>query len=87
MKLRVHIDRLVLDGYSLTAAETRVVKAAMERELARLLAREGVGQELRARAAVADVRGGAFQPASGEPPPRLGERIARSVHAGIGAAP
>ena len=38
MRVRIHIDRLVLDGFPLTAGQGRLVQAAVERELSRLIA-------------------------------------------------
>jgi hypothetical protein len=42
MTVRIHIDRLVLDGFALTAGQGRQVQAAVERELSRLVANAGV---------------------------------------------
>jgi hypothetical protein len=41
MRVRIHIERLVLDGFTLTAAQSRQVQATVERELLRLVATSG----------------------------------------------
>jgi hypothetical protein len=86
MSVRVHIERLVLDGFSLDAAEGRQVKAAVQRELTRLLTANGLSDELRPGGAFFSVRAGAFSPPRNAPASDLGPRIARSVHGGIGKA-
>jgi len=83
MKLRVHIERLVLDG-PLTAADARRVKTGLEQELARLLSGGGLHPELRAGTALPSVPAGALEPARDPSSQQLGQRIARSVHTGIG---
>jgi len=41
MKLRIHIDRMVLDGFAITASQRGQLQAAVENELARLIATSG----------------------------------------------
>jgi hypothetical protein len=76
--IALHIERLVLDGLPLTAAQAVRMQASLERELARLIADGG------------DVRGwpgaGAAQPAVAAPvrwdatrPSQLGRAVARNV--------
>jgi hypothetical protein len=83
MKLRVNIERLVLE-FPLSAAEGRRVKAGLEQELARLLSDRGLRPELRAATALPAAPAGAFEPSSDASARQLGQEIARSVHAGIG---
>jgi hypothetical protein len=85
MKLRIHIERLVLEG-PLSGADARHVKSGIEQELARLLASGGLHQELRGGAAVPAIAAGALEAPHDASPRQLGQRIARSVHAGIGQA-
>jgi len=88
--IRIHIDRLVLDGFSLQPDERSHVQAALEAELARL-ARTGDAQRsfgTKANSshqgkALAFVEGGPFSPRQNEPPRQLGKHIARSVWGGI----
>ncbi len=86
MRMRLQIERLVLDGFSLTPAEGRQVRAAVQRELTRLLVESGLSDELRSGVAVPSVQAGAFHPQRNAPAPELGRRIATSVHGGIGKA-
>jgi len=83
MNVRVHIERLVLDGFSLNAADTRQVKAAVQGELTRLLTANGLSDELRTGDAIFSVRSGAFNPPRASSVMQLGAQIARSVHGGI----
>jgi hypothetical protein len=84
MKVRVLIERVVLDGFQLSAADVRRVKAELQRELSRLLASPGGTNGWQTGGAVATLTGGEFDPPHDVTPPQLGERIAQSVHVGIG---
>ena len=84
MNTNVHIERLVLDGIDLPYPQRPLLQAAVEAELARLLAAGGVAPGLRAGGALASVPGGAMHLAEGSDPTRLGTQIARAVHGGIG---
>ncbi len=84
MNVKLHIDRLVLEGIPLSASQGAAVKAAMARELARLLRTHGIGGELQQsrmlshiQAAGIDVRGSANHGA-------LGRQIAQSVYRSVG---
>jgi hypothetical protein len=84
VKIDVHIDHLILDGLPLTRHQGPLVQAAVERELARLLAADGLSGEARTGRAAPVVNTAGFE--LGEPmhPTRLGQQIARSVYRGIG---
>ncbi len=84
MRTRVHIERLILDGLPLTTRAGARVGAAVERELARLLAADGVPEHLRAGGAVPRVAAPRLQFASGDRPDTIGRKIARSIHRGLG---
>ena len=84
MKINLHIERLVLDGLPVTSMQGPQVRAAVERELARLLAAHGLSHELRGGIAVPRVRAGAIEIGKERQPARLGQSIARAVHEGIG---
>ena len=84
MKIRVHIDRLVLDGLPVTSAQGAHVRAAVERELARRLATGGLASEWRAGGAVPRVQAPHFAFAAHDRPNAIARHIARSVHARIG---
>jgi hypothetical protein len=84
MNIRLHIDRLILEGASLNAREQPHFQAALKMELSRLLAERGLAGDLINGAAVNAVRGGTVQlrgEASGQ---GLGRQVAQAVYRGIG---
>lgn len=88
MKIELHIERLILDGLPVTRLQGPQVRAAIEHELARLLAAHGgLSVELSGGGAVPRVRAASIQIAQDSQPTQLGRHIARAVHAGIGHAP
>jgi len=84
MSIRLHIERLVLDGLPVTAADAPRVKAALEAELTRLLAAGGLRADLAAGGAVPSVQAPPISSARGVSSTQLGTRIAQAVHGGIG---
>jgi hypothetical protein len=84
MNIRLHIERLVLDGLPVTSAQGPRVKAAIEAELGRLLSEGGVSPELASGAALPSVHAPAVQSPRGIAPAQLGTQIAQSVFAGVG---
>jgi hypothetical protein len=87
MKIRLHIERLVLDGLPVTGAQGPQIKAALETELRRLLSVHGVSRELASGGAVPSVRAPGLAIARGASAARVGTQIARSLHGGIGGKP
>ena len=88
MKIHVHIERLILDGLPIGPGGARV-QAAVEAELARLLAEgstaEGnIAQAWPAGGAVPDVPAAPIQLRAGARPAEIGGQIAASVYGGIG---
>lgn len=84
MKIELHIDRLILDGFALTNRQRAQLQAAVEKELTRLLAAHGLSDEFQGGIAVPRVRAGAMQFGKDHQPARLGQSIARAVYEGIG---
>lgn len=84
MNIRLHIERLVVDGFGLQHGDGRAVKFAMESELSRLLTANGLHHELQQGGAVPQVRAPGMQVGSKPSPRQLGTQIARSVYGGIG---
>jgi hypothetical protein len=84
MKITVHIERLVLDGLTVTPAERPAMRVAVEKELTRLLARDGLSHQLRSAGALPRVTGGNLRLSQGNKPAQLGRQVARAVHSGIG---
>ena len=83
MNIRVHIDRLVLDGLPVTRRQGPLVQAAVEAELSKLLSEGGLAQELASGGAVSSVPAGNIKSAGGSPT-HIGRQIARAVYGGIG---
>jgi hypothetical protein len=83
MNVQLHIERLVLDGLPVTAAQGPRVKAAAEAELTRLLVEGGLSRELRG-GAIPQVRAGNLQLSPECDAVHLGKQIAQSVYGGIG---
>ncbi len=85
MKIRVDIERLILDGVDLPAGQRPVLQAAIEAELARLLAGGGLHPALAGGQALPGLRvnAGPWPAASG--PAQLGQQVARSIYGGLGA--
>ncbi len=80
--VRVHIDRLVLDGVHVGAADRPHLQAAIEAELARLIASGGLSPELAQGVALPSVR--APQIALARDAKQLGTSIAGAVYGGVG---
>jgi hypothetical protein len=76
MNVRVHIDRVVLDGIDLPHRERVAFRAAFERELAQRIAEGGLSPEL---------TGGVAWPSLNVPPmtTTTAASLAESVHAGL----
>jgi hypothetical protein len=85
MTVRVHIERLVLDGLPIERREGVAVQAAVEAELTRLLAEGGIAAALRSGGALPGVHGGAITLAHAAQPTGIGQQIAQSVYAAMGA--
>jgi hypothetical protein len=85
MSVRLHIDRLVVEGLSLSRGDRVALAAAVEGELARRLrAEQGAWPE--SGAAVRSVSGSPLRVAPGRPVAALGTEIAGSIHAGLTTA-
>jgi hypothetical protein len=83
MSVNLHIERLILDGLSASDAEGPIIGAAVERELARLLATGGLEASLRSGGTWTGVPVGAAQLTASKPA-QLGQQIAQAVYRGIG---
>jgi hypothetical protein len=83
MNIRLHIDRLVLDGLPIGAHDGRLVQAALEAELSRLLA-AGLAPDVFGQGfAVPGVRAEAVRLDAGATPQGIGTQVAQAVHKGI----
>jgi hypothetical protein len=84
MNITVHIERLILDGIALPHRHRLVVQAAMEEELARLLARDGLSIDFQQSHVQQRVLAGVLEVKDTDEPAVLGRNIARAVYKGIG---
>ena len=84
MNINLHIERLVLDGLNIRPGQGVQVKAAVEAELARMLADGGLSGALQSGGALPRVRSAGIQLANGGSPAGLGKQIAGAVYGGIG---
>lgn len=82
MNVDLHIDRLVIEGLAVAPGEHRLIGAAVERELGRLLAAGGVSPALAAGGSVASLRAAPIRLAT-QDPASIGTQIARTVHGGL----
>ncbi len=84
MNINLHIERLILDGFDLPHGQRPLLEAAVQAELARLLAEGGVAGELAQGEALPSMRAGHIQMRTGSDPQQLGQQIAQAVYGGIG---
>jgi hypothetical protein len=84
MKMNVHIERLILEGLPASSAQGPQIGSAIQKELVRLLAAQGLTDELRGGVAVPHIRAGVIQLGAENQPANLGNSIAQAVHEGIG---
>jgi len=84
MNIRLHIERLILDGLPVNSVQSPQVKAAVEAELTRLLTADGLGNEISGGGAVPRVPANAFHLTQHDSPTRVGRLIAQSVYGSIG---
>ena len=84
MKVKLHIERLVLDGFPLTAQQGAMVKAAMQAELTRLMAQTNIHADLRQSQSIARLQATPLQTGANMAPRTLGTQIARSVYGSVG---
>ena len=81
MNVRMHIDRVVLDGIDVAPADRARLKGAIESELARLVAERGIAS---VSGAVPSIRAPQIHVSPGAKPAQLGNAIAGSVMGGMG---
>jgi hypothetical protein len=84
MNIKLHIERLVLDGLHVSPTDRPRLQAAIEAELARLLSAGGVNSGFQAGMALPSIRAGDIQLAAGSGPDGIGQQIAGALYEGIG---
>lgn len=83
MNINVHIERLILDGLPVESHHKGLVKAAVEVELAGLIAAQGLAPSLLSRGVVPCLSGGLIRLTGESKPGALGTLIAQQVYARI----
>ncbi len=81
--IKVHIERLVLEGLPITRSQGPQVQAAVEAELSRLMSEGGLAPELASGGAVPSVRANSIN-SIGRSPTQIGRQIAKAVYGGVG---
>lgn len=84
MNVSLHIERLILDGLTLSARERVVLGTAVTAELTRLINEGGLPANLPASGAVPYLPAGAVQLSHDHNPTLLGQQIAQAVYGGNG---
>jgi hypothetical protein len=84
MNVNLHIERLILDGLPDAATQGPHLRSAVERELARMLAENGLSEQWRAGGAVPRTPVQQFNLAPDARPAAIGRSVAQSVYRGIG---
>ena len=79
--IELHIEELALHGFA--PADRHHIAKAVERELARLFAEQGVPTSLDQGAEVARLDGGAFEVAQGCKAEAVGVQVAQAIYGGI----
>jgi hypothetical protein len=80
MNIELHIERLVLDGLPVESSQGALIRSAVEAELGRLLAGNGLNPELLSGGALGSLRAGGIQLEHDFTAPQLGGQIAGAVH-------
>jgi hypothetical protein len=83
MRVRLHIERVVLDGLPVSEGAGPHVQAALEVELARLVAAGGLSPAVQGGMVVPAIQGGDIRMKTGGGPAELGRQIAGAVYGGI----
>jgi hypothetical protein len=83
MRIKVHIERVVLEGLPVSSHDAQRVQRALTAELERLIAAREISGDLRSGGAVPSVQGVELRLPTHTSPRELGRQIARSVHRGL----
>jgi hypothetical protein len=84
MNINLHIERLILDGLPVEGSQAPNVQAAVEAELTRLLAQNGLAGGLQAGSILPSIHVNHIQFTPENTPIQMGTQIAKSVYSGIG---
>ena len=82
--IHLYIERLILEGLPVERAKAVQVQMAVEAELTRLFAENGLAANFQAGGAVPSIRAAEIQLAPDSSPAQMGTQIAQSIYSGIG---
>lgn len=82
MNINIDIERMILEGVAISPSQGRKLQAAVEAELTRLLATEGIPENWESSGVVPHVPGGAIQVKPGTNPTKMGQQIAQVIYRG-----
>ncbi|MCC5667910.1 hypothetical protein LC653_29545 [Nostoc sp. CHAB 5784] len=80
MNINIDIEKLILEGMPISRSQARLLQAEVESELARLLANEGLPDNLLSGGVVP---GGAIQVKPGTNTTQIGRQIAQEIYRGM----
>ena len=83
MTMRIHIDRLSLEGFLYSPREIAQLESALSAELTRRLSVSGISKELLNGGTVDSVSAASVSLPQKPSPAQSGRAIARAVHGGI----
>ena len=83
MNINVHIERLILKDITVPHHQQPVLQVAVETELIRLLASDGLGKDLFSGGTLPQIYASTIQLSSDNNPAHLGRQIAQSLYVGI----
>ncbi len=81
MNLEVEIEEMVLQGYS--SADRRAIARAVQRELGRLFAEQGLPATLSEGRDIPHIDAGGFEASAESGAERIGAQVAKSVYGGL----
>ncbi|KAF3886737.1 MULTISPECIES: hypothetical protein [Nostocales] len=80
MNINIDIEKLVFEGMAISPSQRRLLQAAVEAELGRLLATEGIPHKLKGGGVVPS---GAIQIKPGTNFTQMGQQIAQGIYGGM----
>ena len=83
MNINIDIEKLVLEGVSISPSQGRLLQGAVEAELARLMRTEGIPDNWSSGGVVSHVPSGAIQVKPGTNPTQMAQQIAQTVYRGM----
>ncbi|MBD2520627.1 hypothetical protein H6G93_37960 [Nostoc sp. FACHB-973] len=80
--IQLHIEELVLHGFA--ASDRYLIGAAVQQELTRLFAENGVPPAINQNGEIGRLNGGAFNVPQGAKPEVIGIQVAQAIYGGLG---